>query len=272
MTDESSKVIASLQQQLENSQTHARNHILRFKNEAATLRARISAAEAAVPGLIEAARFDLIRSVDLLRSCDAKNEEQITACLNVRLKAALLNTLNGTTPPPPSTSSSSATTAAATTTSSTTAFSGHSPAASNSPPLPAVEQNTKPPRRKFRPQIFADVDDVTIGAPAFDAGLRVEDRLLSVGGVTSIEDVKVLAKASAGKPLRVVLLRGSIDNPITVELTLTPGRNGLLGCILSLPLHLRPDYVNVERGDGGSSNFSLASTPASSSGPFTLAS
>ena len=231
--------VKALQTELESTQTHARNHIMRFKADATALRTRLTVTENALPGILDDARLDLLKNVDILRGCDVKTYEQITNCINVRLLSTLMKSLTDTSSIPSSSQAVPVTTPVP-----VTATVQASPSITTQISTPVIDASNiiKPTRRKFRPQIFADVDDVTVGAPAFEAGLRVEDRLLSVGGVTSIDEVKHIARANPGKPLRVVLLRGKVDNPLTVELTLIPGKNGFLGCVLSLPLHLRPGY------------------------------
>ncbi|KAI9314985.1 hypothetical protein BX666DRAFT_1965444 [Dichotomocladium elegans] len=84
---------------------------------------------------------------------------------------------------------------------------------------------------------FARVNAVAPDSPAYEAGLRRDDRLVQFGTVHAanhdqLQALNALVRQSEGKPIQVIVLRSGTSDPC--HLTLTPrqgwGGRGTLGC------------------------------------------
>lgn len=82
---------------------------------------------------------------------------------------------------------------------------------------------------------FAVADEVSLGSPAHEAGLLVGDRVIALGGATTLRDApEVVARAAqAGETLTVRVVRDGAERSLQLAPRTWAGR-GVLGC------HLKP--------------------------------
>lgn len=116
--------------------------------------------------------------------------------------------------------------------------------ASAPPPLPSIETKKQTPQTTVSDPItstkhvkaIAEIDEVSDNSPAFEGGLRVKDRIVKFGPVTSLTSgaLQAIAKTvgdNVNKPIPITVLRG--EDIVDIEITPKAwGGRGLLGCHL----------------------------------------